>query len=80
MLLFSNARDLEQIGVFGRQMGDRQLLIDAFEKATQGPFDRLMIDFGYHTDAKLKFCSNCSGTGASVFLVSSGNTSENLTY
>ena len=74
-----SARDLEQIGVLGRQMGDRQLLIDAYKKATQAPFGHLMIDFDSHTDAELKFCSNCSGTGPSVFFVSSSNTRENLT-
>ena len=79
MILFKSPRDLEQIGVLGRQMGDRQLLIDAYKKATQAPFGHLMIDFDSHTDAKLKFCSNCSGTGPSVFFVSSSNTRENLT-
>ena len=68
MILFKSHRDLEQIGVLGRQMGDRQLLIDAYKKARQAPFGHLMIDFDSHTDAKLKFCSNCSGTGPSVFL------------
>ena len=77
-ILFKSPRDLEQIGVLGRQMGDRQLLIDAFKKATQAPFGHLMIDFDSHTDAKLKF-SNCPGTGPSVFFVSSSNTRENLT-
>ena len=52
---------------------------DAYKKATQAPFGHLMIDFDSHTDAKLKFCSNCSGTGPSVFFVSSINTRENLT-
>ena len=78
MILFKSPRDLEQIGVLGRQMGDRQLLIDAYKKATQAPFGHLVIDFDSHTDAKLKFCSNCSGTGPSVFFVSSRNTRENL--
>ena len=79
MILFKNPRDLEQIDVLGRQMGDRQLLIDANKKATQAPFGHLMIDFDSHTDAKLKFCSNCSETGPSVFFVSSSNTREILT-
>ena len=79
MILFKSPRDLEQIGVLGRQMRDRQLLIDAYKKATEAPFGQLMIDFDSHTDAKLKFCSNCSGTGPTVFFVSSSNTRESLT-
>ena len=79
MILFKSPRDLEQIGVLGRQMGHRQLLIDPYKKATQAPFGQLMTDFDSHTDAKLKFCSNCPGTGPSVFFVSSSNTRENLT-
>ena len=79
LIFFKSSRDLEQIGVLGRQMGDRQLLIDAYKKATQAPFGQLMIAFDSHTAAKLKFCSNCSGTGPSVFFVSSSNTRENLT-
>ena len=79
MILFKSPRDLEQIRVLRRQMGDRQLLIDAYEKATQAPFGHLMVDFDSHTDAKLNFCSNCSGTGPSVFFVSSSNIRENLT-
>ena len=78
MILFRSPRDLEQISVLGRQMGDRQLLIDAYKKATQAPFGHLMIDFDSHRDAKLKFC-NCSGTGPSVLFVSLSNTRENLT-
>ena len=69
MILFKSPRDLEQIAVLGRQTGDRQLLIDAYKKATQAPFGHLMIDFDSHTDAKLKFCSNCSRTGPSVFCI-----------
>ena len=54
--------------MLGRQMGDRQLLIDAFKKASKACFRHLMIDCDSHTDPKLKLCSNCSGTGLSVFL------------
>ena len=32
MILFKSPRDLEQIGVLGRQMGDRQLLIDTYKR------------------------------------------------
>ena len=76
-ILFKSQHDLKQIGVVGRQMGDRQLIFDAHKNTTQAPFGHLMIEFECHTDAKLKFCSNCSGNGPSVF-VSSSNTREKL--
>ena len=37
MILFESHRDFEQIGVLGRHLGDRKLLIDAIKKATQAP-------------------------------------------
>ena len=55
MILFKSPRDLEQVSVLGRQVGDRQLQIDAYKKATQASFGHLMTDFDLHTDAKLKF-------------------------
>ena len=41
MILFKSRRDLEQIAVPGRQMGDRQLLMEAYKKATREPFGHL---------------------------------------
>ena len=78
MILVKSPRDLVQIGILGLQIGDRQLLLDAYKKATQEPFGYLMIDFGSQTDAKMKFWSNCSGSGPSVFFVALSNTKESL--
>ena len=68
MILFKSPRDVEQIGVLGRQLGDRKPLLEAYKRATRKPFGHLMIDLDPQTDRKLKYCSNCTGSQPSVFL------------
>ena len=68
MILFKIPRNVEQIGVLGRQMGDRKLLLEAYKRATSKPFGHLLIDFDPQTDPKLKYCSICGGDQPSVFL------------
>ena len=70
MILFKNPRDVEQIGVLGRQLGDRELLVAANKRATLKRFGNLLIDLDPETDPKLKYCSNCSGDQPSVFYIS----------
>ena len=79
MILFKSPRDQEQIGVLGRQMGDRQLLIEAYKRATQEPFGHLLVDFDPHTDPKLKFASNCSGSEPSKIFLASAKMTETIT-
>ena len=78
IILFKSPRDLEQIAVLGRQMGDRQLLLDAYKRATREAFGHLLIDFDPHTDPKLKYASKCSGNEPSIFYITSNHTSEQL--
>ena len=63
MILFKSPRDVEQIGVLGRQMGDTKLL-EAYKRAMSEPFGHLRIDL----DPNLKYYSSCSGHQPSVFL------------
>ena len=78
MILFRSRRDLEQIAVPGRRMGDRQLLMKAYKKATREPFGHLLIDLDPHTVSKLKFASKFSGTEPFIFHLSSTQTAEKL--
>ena len=71
MILFESPWDVERIGVLGRQMGDRKLLLEAFKRATSKPLCYLLIDLDPQTDPELKYCSNCSGDQPSVFYISS---------
>ena len=79
MILFKNARVVEQIGVLGRQgrlLGDKKVLLEAYKRATSKPFGHSLIDLDPQTDPKLKYSSNCSGDQPSVFYVSSNLTKE----
>ena len=76
--LFKLPRDLEQIAVIGRQMGDRNLLMVAYKKAIRAPFVHLLIDLDPHRDSKLKIASMCSGTEPSIFCLSSTQTAKKL--
>ena len=78
MILFKSLRDVEQIGVLRRQLGDRKLLLEAYQRATRKPFGHLLIDLDPQTDQKMKYCSNCSGSQPSVFYNSTTQTKEIL--
>ena len=68
MILFKSPRDVEQIGVLGRQLGDTKILLEAYKRSTREPFGHLLIDLEPETDQKLEHCSNCSSSPPSVFL------------
>lgn len=76
LILFKSPRDIEQIGVLGRQMGERQHLLEAYKRATLKPFGYLLIDLDPQTDPKLKYSTNCSGKKHSIFFISTNKTSE----
>ena len=76
MIFFKNPRDVEQIGVLGRQLGARKLLLEAYKRATHKKFGRLLIDLDPQTDPKLKYCSNCTGSQPTVFYISTNLTKE----
>ena len=60
MILFNSPRDLEQIGILGRQLGERSTLMKAYKRATQEPFGHLMIDLDARSSRNLRYCSHCS--------------------
>ena len=61
MILFNSPRDLEQIGILGRQLGERSTLMKAYKRATQHPFGHLMIDLDVRSSRNLRYSSHCSG-------------------
>ena len=69
MILFKSPRDVEQIGVLGRQLGDRKVLLEAYKRATSKLFGHLVITLDPQTDPKLKYSSNCSGDQPIVFFI-----------
>ena len=60
----------EQIGFLGRQLGERQTFIEAYRRASRKPFGQLMIDLDVRSSKLLRYSSNCSGEGPSVFYCS----------
>ena len=67
IVLFNSPRDSEQIGVLGRQLGERHATMDAYKRATQKPLVHLMIDLDVRSSKSLRYFSNCSGDVPSIF-------------
>ena len=67
IVLFNSPRDSEQIGVLGRQLGERQATMEAYKRVTQKPFSHLMIDLDVRSSKSLRYSSNCSGDVPSIF-------------
>ena len=70
IVLFNSPRDSEQIGVLGRQLGERHATMEAYKRATQKLFGHLMIDFDVRSSKSLRYSSNCSGDVPSLFYCS----------
>ena len=70
IVLFNSPRDSEQIGVLGRQLGERHTTMEAYKRATQKPFGHLMIDLDVRSSKSLRYSSNCSGDVPSILYCS----------
>ena len=70
IVLFKSPRDSEQIGVLGRQLGERHATMEAYKRATQKPFGHLMIDLDVRSSKSLRYSLNCSGDVPSIFYCS----------
>ena len=58
IILFKLARDVQQIGLIGRQLNNKQFLREIFELATKQPFGHLLIDLDPKTSDALRYSSN----------------------
>ena len=67
MILFNSPRCLEQIGILGRQLGERSTLMKAYKRATQEPFGHLMMDLEARSSRNLRYCSHCSADEPTQF-------------
>ena len=70
IILFNSPRDSEQIGVLGRQLGERYATMKAYWKTTQKVFGHLMIDLNVRSSKSLRYSANCSGDVPSIFYCS----------
>ena len=67
IILFKSPRDIQQIGLIGRQLSNTQFLKDRYELANKQPFGHLLIDLDSKTSDVLRYCSNIVPPGTSVF-------------
>ena len=58
MLLLRNPRDNNQIDCLGRQLGCRELLLNAYNRATQVQLGPLLIDLDPRLNENLRLSSN----------------------
>ena len=78
IILFNSPRDSEQIGILGRQLGERHLTMEAYKRATRKPFGHLMIDLDVRSSKTLRCSSQCSGDEPSLFYCSTDQLYLNL--
>ena len=67
IVLLNSLRDSEQIGILGRQLGERSTLLKAYKRATQEAFGHLLVDLDVRSSRNLRYCSQCSGDEPSQF-------------
>ena len=67
IVLFKSPRDSEQIGILGRQLGERSTLLKVYKRATQEAFGHLLIDLDVRSSRNLRYSSHCSGDEPSHF-------------
>ncbi len=72
VILFKSPRDINQIRVLGKQLGEKQSFIEhCYQRATSEPFGHLMIDLYPRTQDCLRYCSNIVGPTPSIFYLPS---------
>ena len=67
IILFKSPRDLQQIDHFGRQLKKVDFLRDSYTKATSEPYGHLLVDLDPKTSECLRFSSNITSPGPTVF-------------
>ena len=78
LILFNGPRDVGQISILGRQLGQRKLLLETYKKATLKPYGHLLIDLDSRADQKLKVSTICSGGGPSTCFITTSKTLETV--
>ena len=78
LILFNSPRDSEQIGILGRQLGERHTTIEAYKRATQKSYGHLMIDLDVRNSKTLRYSLNWSGDEPSIFCCSADELYLNL--
>ena len=71
IILFKSPRDVQKVGLIGRQLNNTQFLKESYELATKQPFGNLLFDLDPKTSDVLRYCSNIVPPGRSIFYLPS---------
>ena len=71
IILFKSARDIEQVGILGKQLNLVKFLKHCYQLATKEPFGHLLTGLHPKTSDCLRYCSNFTEPGPSVFYLPS---------
>ena len=67
IILFKSPRDVQQLDLLGRQLNVSKFLRNCYELATRDSFGHLLIDLDPRTSDCLRYCSNITPPGPTVF-------------
>ena len=72
IVLFKSPRDVNQISYLGNQLNLTKFLTDCYKKATSdSAHGHLLVDFDPTTSDELRYCSNITEPGPSIFYLPS---------
>ena len=67
IILFESPRDVQQLDHLGSQMDVAKILRTDYELATRDSFGHFLIDLDPRTSECLRYCSNITRPGSTVF-------------
>ena len=71
IILFKSARNIQQVEFLGKQLNLDKFLKHYYQFATKEPFGHLLIDLDPKTSDCLRYCSNITEPGPTVFYLPS---------
>ena len=67
IILFKSPRDIQQLDHLGRQLNNTKFLRHCYQLATKDTYGHLLIDLDPRTSDCLRYCSNITPPGPSIF-------------
>ena len=67
IILFKSPRDIQQLDHLGRQLSNTTFLRNCYQLATKDTYGHLLIDMDPRTSDFLRYCSNITPPGPSIF-------------
>ena len=70
IILFKSPRDIQQLDHLGRQLNNTKFLRNCYQLATKDTYGHLLIDLDPRTSDCLRYCSNITPPGPTIFYLS----------